>query len=155
MDTNTNTLTVNATRDRMETTSDLDGISYYIAATPGNTESDRPATSPSIEQVACLAGQEKDHSMVVIDREDSIGGLVGIEVLWPTKVVRNGDLEGCDLEFKVGSIDQNTSVVTVEDGVAFDGSDYGQYPGIEVDWTPNMEMVAIRVENTRLRRLDA
>lgn len=86
-------------------------------------------------------------TMVVADTMANTPIVRGIEVIRPIEVRDEGDLfpwtQFREVEFIVGLTDE--PVTTVVDGTRFDGSDVGEYPGIQIDFTDEGEMVAIRI----------
>ena len=86
-------------------------------------------------------------TMVVADAMANTPIVRGIEVIRPIEVRDEGDLfpwtQFREVQFIVGLTDE--PVTTVVDGTRFDGSDVGEYPGVQVDFTDEGEMVAIRI----------
>lgn len=111
---------------------------------------DRDVQAISIERLVSCAGIPGQKALVVLDLVDD-GGTAGIEILSPRKILQTEveDNTDCAIEVMVGT-DDGTELVTIENGIAFDHSDSGYFPGIEVDYNRDGEMVAIRVEQTEV-----
>ena len=82
--------------------------------------------------------------MMVVDRLDS-NMAAGVEIIAPLRVEQAEEKDGCRaIEITLGR-DRGGELVTIENGLTFDRSDEGQVPGIEVDFTQDGEVVALRV----------
>lgn len=86
-------------------------------------------------------------TMIVIDTIGDTPIVRGIELVNPIAVRDEGDLfpwtQFRQIEFIVGRTDEE--LTTIVDGSRFDGTDVGEYPGLSIDYTPEGEVVAIRV----------
>lgn len=93
-------------------------------------------------------------TMVAVDTIAGTEVVRGIEVINPIEVRDEGALfpwsEFRMVEFIVGPTDE--PVTTIVDGTRFDGSDVGEYPGLHVNYSPDGELVAIRIMKVRLPR---
>lgn len=102
------------------------------------------------EKIVTCAGLPHERALVVLDQIEN-GGVVGIEILSPAKINHSERPDSTEvaIEVMVGA-DYGDDLVTIENGISFDQSDAGYFPGIEVDYTQEGEMVAIRVDQTEV-----
>lgn len=132
----------NAYRMTAETTTG----SYYLYT----GTNDRNVEAIDTEKIVTCAGLPHERAQVVLDSiEDK--GIVGIEILSPANV-NHAEKPGSNevaVEVTVGA-DYGEDLVTIENGISFDHSDAGYFPGIEVDYTRQGEMLAIRVDQTEV-----
>ncbi|MBN8867319.1 MAG: hypothetical protein J0H98_07180 [Solirubrobacterales bacterium] len=99
--------------------------------------------------INCAGEAATDRALVVLDQQDN-GGICGIEVLNPIRVEQAEKDGTFALELTVGTVADDEDLITVEDGIAFERASWDTYPGLEVDYTRDGAMVAIRVDHTDL-----
>lgn len=102
------------------------------------------------EEIRDCAGLPFECSMMVVDR---LGGnrAAGIEIISPLKVTQAEERGGHNaIEITVGR-DPGGDLVTIEDGISFDRSDEGSLPGVEVDYTRDGEVVAVRADRAAVK----
>ncbi|HNC16381.1 MAG TPA: hypothetical protein PLV77_10800 [Solirubrobacterales bacterium] len=136
------TATANSSTPAYTTTSDKNTDAFYVST----IGPDRTGIAVSRELIVNCAGDTPtDKALVVLDQVED-GGIIGIEVLNPVHV-ETAEKDGrFTVELTVGTTDEN--LVTVEDAIGFDHASWDSYPGVEVDYTVDGRMVAIRLAET-------
>lgn len=97
------------------------------------------------DEVRDCAGLPFERPMMVINH--LAGDLAaGVEIISPLEVTQAEERDGhTAVEITIGR-DPGGELVTVDDGISFDRSDEGRYPGVSMDYTPEGEAVALRVD---------
>lgn len=136
------TIQSNDSNPTYTTRTNPDTKAFYVST----VNPDSPVGIQTELLVEC-AGPIENRSLVVFDRQPD-GGIVGIEVLDPVNVEKSEKDGKYSIELTVGSSDED--LITIENGVSFEAPEWDRYPGLEVDYTPAGQMVALRVDETVL-----
>lgn len=142
---NNTTITASSIDPAWELTGQVDAGSYYLSRIPADNI---PVAIDHEESLTC-AGIPFSRSMMVVDRLDS-SLAAGVELISPISIEAaepKGDLSS--IEITLGH-DAGGQLVTVESGFTFDGSDADTVPGVEVDYTEDGQVVALRVDRARI-----
>ena len=144
------TISINSNTPAYVTTRDDEAQAIYVST----IGPDRTKVAVDRELIVDCAGESPDQrSLVVFDKQES-GGICGIEILNAINIEQAEKDGAYSIEMTVGTVQDTEQLVTVENGISFDGPSWDTYPGLETDFTQDGQLVAIRVEQTDLIALN-